>query len=166
MAPKPLQKPFPIYVGGNAEAVARRAGRFGQGWMPAPMPVSRMAELIEVVKKSAREAGHDENTIVIAPQFMACVDKERGTAIANFKKSQIYQHALSLSKSTLRGVSPEDHIENNLVGSFDDVRKKMKQYIDIGVSCFAGIIFCADDPSDLYEQMRLFSQEIVPSFRP
>lgn len=165
LAPKPVQDPFPIYVGGNAEAVARRAGRFGQGWIPAGMPVSQMAKLIGSVKAAAREAGRDENTVVIAPQFLACLDKDRETAIAKFKTSQVYQHALSLAKSTLRGQSPDAYIENNLIGSFDDVRGKIQQYIDIGVTCFAGIIFSGNNLADVLEQMKLFAGEIAPQFR-
>ncbi len=33
--PKPRQTPLPIYAGGNHAEVRRRAGEYGEGWMPA-----------------------------------------------------------------------------------------------------------------------------------
>src|SRR5207248_9328884 len=33
--PKPRQAPLPLYAGGNHPEVRRRAGVYGEGWMPA-----------------------------------------------------------------------------------------------------------------------------------
>ena len=35
--PLPVQRPIPIWLGGHAEAVLRRVGRQGDGWMPVDM---------------------------------------------------------------------------------------------------------------------------------
>ena len=40
--------------------------------------------------------------IEIAPQFVACIDKSHAAASARFKKSQMYQHLVSLSGTTLK----------------------------------------------------------------
>lgn len=161
MFPKPLQNPLPIYVGGNAEAVAKRAGRFGQGWMPAGMPVERLIQLKEVVKAAARDAGRDGEHIVVAPQFLASIGLDDETAQANFRKSQVYKHAVSLSASTLRGQAVETLVQNNLVGSFATVRDKVKRYIEAGVDCFAGIIFTGQNLQDVLEQMDMFASEVM-----
>ena len=41
--PKPAQDPMPIYAGGNHPEVRRRAGQYGQGWMPAVLSPEEIA---------------------------------------------------------------------------------------------------------------------------
>src|SRR5262249_53888451 len=35
--PLPVQRPIPVWLGGDAEAVLRRIGRYGDGWVPVGM---------------------------------------------------------------------------------------------------------------------------------
>ncbi len=62
--PKPVQKPHPpILVGGAFPYSARRAVRYGDGWMPqvtagSPVPLT---ELIPRFRQMAAEAGRDPN---------------------------------------------------------------------------------------------------------
>jgi probable F420-dependent oxidoreductase len=63
--PLPVQRPIPIWFGGNAEAVLRRVGRLGDGWFPLAEPGDKVREMIEKVKSYAREAGRDPSAIGI-----------------------------------------------------------------------------------------------------
>lgn len=60
--PQPVNKAVPIIVGGHSKAAARRAGRLGDGFFPAR---GASQELIELVKRSAEEAGRDPEAIEI-----------------------------------------------------------------------------------------------------
>ena len=60
--PQPVRKTVPLIVGGHSEAAARRAGRLGDGFFPAR---GAPADLFELVRKSAREAGRDPARIEI-----------------------------------------------------------------------------------------------------
>ena len=56
--PKPLQKPgVPIVVGGHADAAARRAARFGDGFFPARP--DRLPKLLEVLSDECGKLGRD-----------------------------------------------------------------------------------------------------------
>ncbi len=46
MFPKPLQDPLPIYVGGNHENAYRRAALYGNGWLPAGMPIDHIRKKV------------------------------------------------------------------------------------------------------------------------
>lgn len=63
--PLPVQRPIPIWMGGNAEPVLRRAGRMADGWLPEGRPDSSLREQIERVRAYAAEAGRDPSTIGI-----------------------------------------------------------------------------------------------------
>lgn len=63
--PMPVQRPIPIWLGGNAEATLRRVAVAGDGWFPlmAPDDVARGA--IERLREYARAAGRDPEEISI-----------------------------------------------------------------------------------------------------
>jgi probable F420-dependent oxidoreductase len=67
--PKPVQKPHPpIVVGGAFPYSARRAIRYGDGWMPqvTPTATTPLAELIPRFRQMAAEAGRDPASLAIS----------------------------------------------------------------------------------------------------
>ena len=52
--PLPVQRPIPIWMGGNAEPVLRRAGRMADGWLPEGRPDSSLREQIATVRSYGR----------------------------------------------------------------------------------------------------------------
>jgi probable F420-dependent oxidoreductase len=58
--PKPTNGLVPIHIGGHSEAAAKRAGRMGDGFFPAK---GNMAELIDIAKQTAADAGRDPEAI-------------------------------------------------------------------------------------------------------
>jgi len=59
--PLPIQQPIPIWFGGNAEAVLRRAARVGDGWMPPFPKASDAAPSLEKLDRYLQEAGRDRS---------------------------------------------------------------------------------------------------------
>ena len=63
--PKPVQKPHPpIHVGGAFPAAARRAVRYGDGWVPI-LAGEAMAKQISAFRGMAREAGRDPASLEV-----------------------------------------------------------------------------------------------------
>jgi alkanesulfonate monooxygenase SsuD/methylene tetrahydromethanopterin reductase-like flavin-dependent oxidoreductase (luciferase family) len=72
MRPKPVNRSVPIIIGGHTEAAARRAGRLGDGFFPGRgLPM----ELIDVVRRTAREAGRDPAAVEITMGMPDDVEK-------------------------------------------------------------------------------------------
>ena len=62
--PKPMQKPHPpIHVGGAFPHGARRAIRYGDGWIPTAR--GDIAEILPKFREMAKEAGRDPHSIEI-----------------------------------------------------------------------------------------------------
>ena len=59
LAPLPVQRPIPIWFGGQSERAYRRIGRLADGWFPQAVPGPQLDEARGVVEQAAREAGRD-----------------------------------------------------------------------------------------------------------
>jgi probable F420-dependent oxidoreductase len=59
LAPLPVQRPVPIWMGGQSPVAYRRAGRLADGWFPQLGPGPELLEALAVVEASARDAGRD-----------------------------------------------------------------------------------------------------------
>jgi probable F420-dependent oxidoreductase len=71
--PKPVQEGgIPIVVGGHTKGAARRAGRLGDGFFPARP--DNLAELIDEMRRAAKDAGRDPDAIEVTTGGPPSVD--------------------------------------------------------------------------------------------
>lgn len=163
--PKPIQNPLPIYIGGNSLMGIRRVARYGQGWFPSSFTPKELARKVSILRSFAIENGRDPATIDVAPQFAVCMGKSQNDAISKYKDSQLYQHDLSLRPSTLKGIDVENLKERDLIGDENQIIKRIQEYLDAGVTHFAGLIFVASTPAEMIDDMMFFAEKIMPSFK-
>jgi probable F420-dependent oxidoreductase len=50
--PKPVQKPIPIWIGGNSNAALRRATELGEGWHPVGIDLKKLRRAVKSIRKS------------------------------------------------------------------------------------------------------------------
>ena len=162
MYPKPLQNPLPIYFGGNNPNAASRTARFGQGWMPAPMPAELLARMIHEMREEADKLGRNGKDLAVGPQFVCYVGKTHEAAVERFCRSQLYEHLVTLRASTLKDQADMDLVSANLVGSPEEVISKIKKYEAAGVTHICGTYYCADTVAELKDQMAFFAEEVMP----
>ena len=77
IAPLPVQRPIPIWMGGNSTAAFRRIGRRADGWFPMFPPNERLTEALEHIEEGASEAGRDPATIGMEGRIRAGEDAAR-----------------------------------------------------------------------------------------
>jgi probable F420-dependent oxidoreductase len=63
IAPLPVQRPIPVWIGGSSEPAYRRIGRIADGWFPQVPPNEKLDAARAVIAQSARDAGRDPGTI-------------------------------------------------------------------------------------------------------
>jgi probable F420-dependent oxidoreductase len=63
LAPLPLQRPIPIWVGAFAPAALRRVGRIADGWFPMVRPGGGLDKALEIIGEGAAEVNRDVSDI-------------------------------------------------------------------------------------------------------
>ncbi len=67
--PLPVQRPIPIWLGGQADAVLRRVARLGDGWLPlSPVP-AEVRPMLDRLDGYLAEAGRSRADIGIEPRL-------------------------------------------------------------------------------------------------
>jgi probable F420-dependent oxidoreductase len=74
--PKPTQASIPVVVGSFGRAGARRAGRLGDGFLPAAGSTAELAELIDVMRDSAVQHGRDPSRVEITTFAQAHLESD------------------------------------------------------------------------------------------
>jgi probable F420-dependent oxidoreductase len=164
MYPKPVQQPLPIYSSGNAEGSIRRAAELCEGWLPAGMGPLRIAEGRDKIRAYAEAAGRDPDAIEIAPQLVVCMGRTAEEAERVFKRSQAYEHLVSLQQSTLKGFDIDSYVSMNLIGSVDEVSERVDAYRQAGADHLPGLLFVANTVDEMIEQFQLFAETVIPKF--
>ncbi len=68
--PLPVQRPIPIWIGGQSEPVIRRVGQLGDGWIPFITPDDAGREMIARMHGHAADAGRDPGDIQIEKMIL------------------------------------------------------------------------------------------------
>lgn len=63
LAPMPVQRPIPIWLGGASEPAYRRIGRLADGWFPMVPPGEDLEKALSAIEASAAHAGRDISAI-------------------------------------------------------------------------------------------------------
>jgi len=63
LAPLPVQRPVPIWIGAHAPAALRRVGRVADGWFPQVRPGGGLDQCLALIAEGAVEVGRDPASI-------------------------------------------------------------------------------------------------------
>ena len=163
--PKPLQKPFPFYIGGNSPQGRERTARFGLGWLPAALTPGEIQKAVEEIKFHCDKYKQDFKEIDIAPQMAVSIGKTQEEAIAKFKKSQLYNHFESLKKSTFKNQDTGLIAERNLIGSPEQILEQIDKFTTAGVTTFSALLFAVNTVDQFIESMQFFAEEVIKKIR-
>ena len=160
ICPKPFQKPNPpLWVGGWTEAAMRRTAALGDGWLPAWLLPEDIGKRFSEVKAMAGKQGRDPAKIRLGIEVYGCIDQDSAKA----RKDGYGTLAIGQS-SFERMMSVEQLAAVSLIGSPEEVRKRVKAYSDAGVSHFE-IKFIYPSIERHSEMLQLFAREVLPAFQ-
>jgi probable F420-dependent oxidoreductase len=171
VTPKPVQKPLPLFMGGQSRAAIRRAARFGCHLLPSS---TTEFNLVEVYHAALREQGRDPADFKIKyfRPLYCCDDRERGWD--EVKHHFLYQHNLYRRWYREAGDSDAGELTNPddlprasyIVGTPDDCEAAIRaMQKDVP---FDEFIFWACPPGFSMERstrsVELFAREVMPRF--
>ena len=149
--PKPVQRPFPLWIGGNSEAAMRRAGRLGDGWIPSFIVPARVAEGIEKTQVFAAAAGRAVPADHFGTLFYYCLDDDTARA-----------RAIAAPFVPRNRVDDATLAQCTAFGPPDLVRERLEQYAARGASKFILRPMC---PGDLMlDQLARLAADVIPGF--
>ena len=63
LAPLPVNRPIPVWIGATSRPALERAGRLADGWLPMMSPGPQLDEARDIVARSAVAAGRDPSAL-------------------------------------------------------------------------------------------------------
>lgn len=104
-------KQIPIWFGGGADAVLRRTGRIGDGWMPQIPPDETAKAKLQLIRDAAEAAGRDPDAIGIEARLtLGAVPEQDWRAYADAWRELGATH-LCVNTMNMGLSKPEDHAE-------------------------------------------------------
>lgn len=153
--PRPIQNPSPpIWVAGRQPAAMHRAAMYGDGWIPYMYTPEMVKDSIQTI--TAERAEHDlsmdnfNSGVFIFTAVHKDRDKAREMASVQLGKQYAQDFDKLVSKYTL-------------IGTPEDCRKRLREYIDAGCNLFMLTSACPENYVD--ENTRLIAEEVLPEFR-
>ena len=148
IAPRPVQQPLPLWVGGSADKAIERTARWGTGWQAGIETPDQVAPMIRAIKDKAVEFDRQ----IDEDHFGAGFGYRFGTE--DDPISQRYKEALAKRL----GKSPDGYLA---IGGSEEIMTLLNAFRDAGVHKFV-LRPIAFGTEDMLEQTRLMIEQILP----
>ncbi len=150
IAPRPVQQPLPLWIGGSSPAAIRRTARLGTGWLGGTESAKRTGEVIQAIRSELSKTGR------------SIPDDHYGATIA-FRFGSPDDPLVEQAAAVRRRMTASDPRDLLAVGDARAIRARIGEYIAAGASKFVMIPLARGD-DDLFDQTRRMVAEVVPSF--
>lgn len=151
IAPRPIQQPLPLWIGGNAEAALKRTARLGTGWIGGITTPEQVAHAITTIRSEAEALGRH-----IDPDHF-------GTSVAFRIGSMDDQVVGEFPLVRRAGLGDEVDLRPLLcIGSVQEIIQRIEQYKAAGASKFVLLPIAMGD-RDVFDQTRRACEEILPA---
>jgi probable F420-dependent oxidoreductase len=151
LLPRPYQKSGPpVWVGGRSKAALRRVGRLADGWLVSSVAPQEIAFGIEAIRNHAADAGRevpDDHYGVLVPYLIASSSEEA-------------ERIAGPSIRRRQDLAPQEY---SALGTPEQVRRKLRDYIDAGATKFVMRPFGPKE--SLREQVEILAKEVIPALQ-
>ena len=149
ISPLPVQKRFPLWIGGHSKVAIRRTARIGTGWVGGTAPPNQTGEVVRGIKAALEVTGrsidHDHFGAGFSYRFGS---EDEPVVVAEIK---------SLADYT-RGRDPRTAMA---IGDKAAVIERLHEFIDAGIFKFVlRPIGTGDD--DLFQQTKQLIEQVLP----
>ena len=148
IAPRPLQQPLPLWIGGHSPAAVRRTARVGTGFLAGLVPPAELAALVVAIRRELARVGRS-------------IDPDHYGVTLPYRFGSLDDPAVQrMVAARGGGGAPPGWLA---VGDTSAVSAALRAYVDAGASKFV-MIPLARGEEDLVLQTRRLVDEVLPAF--
>jgi len=153
IAPRPVQQPLPMWIGGSSAASIRRTARLGTGWLGGIQSPEQVQPVIAAIRAESAAAGRP-------------IDADHYGASFAFRfgswDEPIVQSAGRLLTRLGQGTDPRRYAA---VGDADDIVSRIDEYVAAGASKFVLRPLALGD-AEMADQTARLVAEVLPRVHP
>jgi probable F420-dependent oxidoreductase len=143
ISPPPVQTPLEVWFGGMVPSALRRCGELADGWIPGFVPPARAAAAKAAIDDAAAAAGRR-------------IDPE------HFGMNVMYSHGPlpEAARARLAARNPDTDVDELVPTSFDALRRRLDDYLEVGFSKF--ILRGAQAPPSWKAELEALAEAVLP----
>ncbi|MEX2446861.1 MAG: TIGR03619 family F420-dependent LLM class oxidoreductase [Dehalococcoidia bacterium] len=149
IAPLPVQRPLPLWVGGSSAAAVRRTARLGTGWLAGGQTVQQVTPVVEAVRSASAGAGRPLDADHYGAGF--------AFRFGSWEDDAVRQGVAGLARYG-QDIDPRDYLA---VGDIPDVLDRVEAFRAAGISKFVLRPLAVGD-ADILEQTRHLIEDVLP----
>lgn len=149
IAPRPVQQPLPVWIGGSSPAAIRRTARLGTGWLAGLQSPAQCAPVVAAIRKEVLAYGRS-------------IDDDHYGAGFSFRfgswDEPVVERAAGQFARVPGAPDPRHYIA---AGSAQDIAARAAEYVEAGISKFVLRPLASSDEEWMNQTRRLID-EVVP----
>jgi probable F420-dependent oxidoreductase len=148
IAPAPVQKELPMWIGGNSDAAIRRTAKYGTGWQAGAETPAQIATLVAAIREASTAAGRP-------------IDDDHYGAAFPFRFGDPADPALARLKAAYAKRTGQDPDAHFAIGDAGTILARLADYIAAGAQKFI-LRPLASSGEDTLHQTRLLIEHVLP----
>ena len=149
IAPLPVQRPLPLWIGGDSKAAIRRTATIGTGWLGGLHNPPQVARVVRGIQQAAVEAGRT----IDADHYGAAFAYRFGS-----RDDAVVERMAAGFRRRLPDVDPADYF---VVGDAATIQARVAEYVAAGASKFV-LRPIAEGEDEIMAQTQRLIEEVVP----
>lgn len=149
IAPRPIQQPLPLWIGGSSDAAIRRTARLGTGWLAGLQSPAQVRPVVAAIRAASAEAGRpiddDHYGAGFTYRFGAWDEPAVEKAAAQFARIP-------------GGPDPATYMA---IGDARAIAARASEYVEAGISKFV-LRPVAEGDAQIMEQTQLLIDRVIP----
>jgi alkanesulfonate monooxygenase SsuD/methylene tetrahydromethanopterin reductase-like flavin-dependent oxidoreductase (luciferase family) len=168
--PRPLQHPHPpIWLGETHPDILRAVARYAQGWNTMPLSVSDFRRRLDLVQDACEREGRSFDELEISLELQVIIEPDQESVRQRLREmleftpgglAEVEPELAAYARGETEAI-PESFRATTLIGTPNEVRQQLQEYIDAGADHI--MLWFLDAPST--DGMRLFARDVMPAFR-
>jgi probable F420-dependent oxidoreductase len=148
IAPLPVQRELPMWIGGSSDAAVKRTAKYGTGWQAGSETPEAVGKVIAAIRDAVAKAGRS-------------IDEDHYGAAFTYRFGAADDPGVMKAMEHYTARTGRDASAHFVFGDADAILDRIARYVENDASKFI-LRPAADGDEDTYVQTRRFVEEVLP----